>query len=118
MGYYQYKTDLTPEEIKLIQRKIQVSKGSRFSNGGLANYKLPSYEVGSPYIPEDQIAQLHKGERVLTAQENKNFSSSGPVTNNITINGADKDPKQIAQEVMLQLERMQSKNNKTNLVGR
>jgi hypothetical protein len=118
MGYYQYKTDLTPEEIKLIQRKIQVSKGSRFANGGLANYKLPSYEVGSPYIPEDQIAQLHKGERVLTAQENKNFSSTGPVTNNITINGADKDPKQIAQEVMLQLERMQSKNNKTNLVGR
>jgi TP901 family phage tail tape measure protein len=118
MGYYQYKTDLTPEEIKLIQRKIQVSKGSRFANGGLANYKLPSYEVGSPYIPEDQIAQLHKGERVLTAQENKNFSNPGPVTNNITINGADKDPKQIAQEVMLQLERMQSKNNKTNLVGR
>jgi hypothetical protein len=89
-----------------------------FKNGGLANYKLPSYEVGSPYIPEDQIAQLHKGERVLTAQENKNFSNPGPVTNNITINGADKDPKQIAQEVMLQLDRMQSKNNKTNLVGR
>ena len=88
------------------------------ANGGMVNYKLPSYDVGSPYIPEDQIAQLHKGERVLTAQENKNFSSAGPVTNNITINGADKDPKQIAQEVMLQLERMQSKNNKTNLVGR
>jgi hypothetical protein len=90
----------------------------KFANGGLANYKIPSYDIGSPYIPEDQIAQLHKGERVLTAQENKNFSSTGPVTNNITINGADKDPKQIAQEVMLQLERMQSKNNKTNLVGR
>jgi TP901 family phage tail tape measure protein len=118
MGYYQYKSDLTPEEEKAIQRKIQVSKGSRFANGGLANYKLPSYDVGSPYIPEDQIAQLHKGERVLTAQENKNFSNPGPVTNNITINGADKDPKQIAQEVMLQLDRMQSKNNKTNLVGR
>jgi len=116
-GYYDNK-DLTPEEIKLIEKKIRISKGSRFANGGLANYKLPSYEVGSPYIPEDQIAQLHKGERVLTAQENKNFSSTGPVTNNITINGADKDPKQIAQEVMLQLERMQSKNNKTNLVGR
>ena len=88
------------------------------AKGGMVNYKLPSYDVGSPYIPEDQIAQLHKGERVLTAQENKNFSNPGPVTNNITINGADKDPKQIAQEVMLQLERMQSKNNKTNLVGR
>ena len=96
-----------------------------FAMGGLAqskmsipNYKLPSYAVGSPYIPEDQIAQLHKGERVLTAEENKTFSSSAPVTNNITINGADKDPKQIAQEVMIQLERIQSKNNKTNMVGR
>jgi TP901 family phage tail tape measure protein len=98
--------------------KIKNLWPSGFAKGGLANYKLPSYEVGSPYIPEDQIAQLHKGERVLTAQENKNFSSTGPVTNNITINGADKDPKQIAQEVMLQLDRMQSKNNKTNLVGR
>ena len=87
------------------------------AKGGMVNYKLPSYDVGSPYIPEDQIAQLHKGERVLTAEQNKNFSSSGPVTNNITINGADKDPKQIAQEVMIQLERIQSKNNKTNLVG-
>jgi hypothetical protein len=90
---------------------------SNFANGGMVKYKLPSYYVGSPYIPEDQIAQLHKGERVLTAEQNKNFSSSGPVTNNITINGADKDPKQIAQEVMIQLERIQSKNNKTNLVG-
>ena len=116
-GYYKNKY-LNPEEVKDIERKIQIAKGSRFANGGLVNYKLPSYEVGSPYIPEDQIAQLHKGERVLTAQENKNFSSSGPVTNNITINGADKDPKQIAQEVMIQLERIQSKNNKTNLVGR
>jgi hypothetical protein len=99
--------------------KIKAATGGLIKNKtSLAKYKLPSYEVGSPYIPEDQIAQLHKGERVLTAQENKNFSSSGPVTNNITINGADKDPKQIAQEVMLQLERMQSKNNKTNLVGR
>jgi TP901 family phage tail tape measure protein len=111
----QFKTNVVK-----IQEPMTDAKGGYISNKDrkFVNYKLPSYEVGSAYIPEDQIAQLHKGERVLTAQENKNFSSSGPVTNNITINGADKDPKQIAQEVMLQLERMQSKNNKTNLVGR
>ena len=83
----------------------------------MVNYQLPSYDVGSPYIPEDQIAQLHKGERVLTAQENKNFSASGPITNNITINGADKNAKQIAREVMVELERAQKKNNKTNMVS-
>jgi TP901 family phage tail tape measure protein len=87
------------------------------ANGGMVNYKLPSYNVGSSYIPQDQIAQLHKGERVLTAQENKSFSSSGPITNNITINGADKNAKQIAQEVMVELERAQKKNNKTNMVS-
>jgi TP901 family phage tail tape measure protein len=122
---YALKTDLYHRSLvtgqeQMIQRFIDAGliKPKNFANGGLANYKLPSYEVGSPYIPQDQIAQLHKGERVLTAEQNKNFSSAGPITNNITINGADKDPKQIAQEVMLQLERMQSKNNKTNLVGR
>jgi hypothetical protein len=89
-----------------------------FANGGLANYRLPSYEVGSPYIPKDQIAQLHKGERVLTAEENKNFTTSGPITNIININGSDLNKKEIATAVMVELDRVQSKNNKTNMVGR
>jgi TP901 family phage tail tape measure protein len=125
---YIFRAVQTSPYAQFLGRNLEIREGKQSwdqllpivkkAKGGMVNYKLPSYDVGSPYIPEDQIAQLHKGERVLTAQENKNFSSTGPVTNNITINGADKDPKQIAQEVMLQLERMQSKNNKTNLVGR
>jgi len=96
-----------------------------FAIGGLAqskmsipNYKLPSYAVGSTYIPQDQIAQLHKGERVLTAQENKTYSSSAPTTNIININGSDLNKKEIAQAVMVELDRAKSKNNKTNMVGR
>jgi len=96
-----------------------------FAMGGLAqskmsipNYKLPSYAVGSTYIPQDQIAQLHKGERVLTAQENKTYSSSAPTTNIININGSDLNKKEIAQAVMVELDRAKSKNNKTNMVGR
>jgi hypothetical protein len=125
---YIFKAVQTSPYAQFLGRDLEIRSGKnswdqllpivKKAKGGMVNYKLPSYNLGSPYIPEDQIAQLHKGERVLTAEENKNFSSTGPVTNNITINGADKDPKQIAQEVMLQLERMQSKNNKTNLVGR
>jgi TP901 family phage tail tape measure protein len=125
---YIFRAVQTSPYAQFLGRNLEIREGKeswdqllpivKKAKGGMVNYKLPSYDVGSPYIPEDQIAQLHKGERVLTAQENKNFSNPGPVTNNITINGADKDPKQIAQEVMLQLDRMQSKNNKTNLVGR
>jgi hypothetical protein len=62
------------------------------------------------------IAQLHEGERVLTKEENKNFSSGGPITNNIIINGTDLNKKEIAQEVMIELDRVQKKNNKTNMV--
>jgi hypothetical protein len=97
--------------------------GLGFANGGMvrnkisgANYKLPSYDVGIGYVPEDQIAQLHKGERVLTAEENKNFSTSGPITNNIYINGSDLNKKEIAEAVMVELDRAQKKNNKSNRV--
>jgi outer membrane protein OmpA-like peptidoglycan-associated protein len=115
---------------KPTPKKTEAPKGimtSGFANGGLirsfhtggfANYKLPSYAVGSTYIPQDQIAQLHKGERVLTAQENKNFTTSGPITNIININGTDLNKKEIATAVMVELDRVQKKNNKTNMVNK
>lgn len=33
---------------------------------------LPSYDVGTPYVPEDQVAQIHKGEEVVPADQNPN----------------------------------------------
>ena len=45
---------------------------------------LPSFAVGTSYVPEDMIAQIHKGERILTAEENKSFS--GGAGNNIVFN--------------------------------
>ena len=105
----------SPRPVKTKAPKGMMGFG--FANGGLANYRLPSYEVGSPYIPQDQIAQLHKGERVLTAEENKNFTASGPITNIININGSDLNKKEIAAAVMVELDRVQKKNNKTNTVN-
>jgi hypothetical protein len=32
---------------------------------------LPSYDVGTPYVPEDQIALIHKGERIIPASQNR-----------------------------------------------
>jgi TP901 family phage tail tape measure protein len=113
------------ESLNAMQGYAKGGLIKRFAMGSLAqnkmsipNYKLPSYAVGSTYIPQDQIAQLHKGERVLTAQENKTYSSSSPTTNIININGSDLNKKEIAQAVMVELDRTKNKNNKTNMVGR
>lgn len=99
--------------------------GSGFAKGGLVKnkmskptYSLPSFDTGISYLPKDMIAQLHEGERVLTKEENKNFSAGGTITNNIIINGTDLNKKEIAQEVMIELDRVQKKNNKTNLVAK
>ena len=37
-------------------------------------WELPGYKLGSSYIPYDMIAQLHAGERVLTANQNKEYT--------------------------------------------
>ena len=96
-----------------------------FASGGLVTsrsisemYNLPSFATGIDYLPNDMIAQLHQGERVLTKEENKTYSSSAPTTNIININGSDLNKKEIAQAVMVELDRAKSKNNKTNMVGR
>jgi tape measure domain-containing protein len=36
---------------------------------------LPSFDVGTPYVQRDMVAKIHKGERILTAQENRAFST-------------------------------------------
>jgi hypothetical protein len=38
-----------------------------------------SYAIGSAYIPYDQTALLHRGERVLTATENRRGEGGGNI---------------------------------------
>jgi tape measure domain-containing protein len=48
--------------------------------GGIGSFfgnLLPSFDVGTPYVQRDMVAKIHKGERILTAQENRAFSSGG-----------------------------------------
>lgn len=75
-------------------------------------YGLPvngSHARGLPFVPFDgYIAELHKGERVLTAKEAKNYNQ-GVVgaTINITINGAQYNSEEsIAEAVAYKIQQM------------
>jgi len=40
---------------------------------------LPSFDVGTDYVPRDMVAKIHKGERILTADQNRNgWGGQGP----------------------------------------
>lgn len=69
-----------------------------------------SHAGGLPNVPFDgYIAKLHKGERVLTAAENRNYSKGqgAPTTNNndikIYVNVSDKTAEEIVSELMPKL---------------
>jgi hypothetical protein len=63
------------------------------SGGGMsALMGLASYDVGTPYVPTDQIAQIHKGEAIVPAHLNSPFNPNNvAVTNNFNLPGGGAD---------------------------
>lgn len=66
--------------------------GSGGAGGGFDFSKLmamiPSFDVGTPYVPQTGLALIHKGERIIPARDNArgNFGGGG-VTINFALNG-------------------------------
>ena len=56
------------------------------SFGGIFGDLIPSFDVGSPYIPQDTLAVVHKGEKIIPAKYNNGGASFG-VRNQFMING-------------------------------
>jgi len=43
---------------------------SAFMNSDEYKNKLPSFDVGTDYVPHDMVAQIHEGERIIPAADN------------------------------------------------
>lgn len=82
---------------------------------------LPSFDVGTPYVQQDQVAQIHKGERILTAKENQQYTNGdtagggGTMTINNTFVLSDPASKQTQAQVAAMaaqaLQRAQRRNS-------
>jgi hypothetical protein len=70
---------LEQDIIRIITRKLvtePLAQGvTNFVTGLDFKSLFPSFDVGTPYVQQDMLANIHKGERILTAEENRRFSS-------------------------------------------
>ncbi len=83
------------------------------SSGWAAQNNLPSFAVGTNYVPKDMQANIHQGERIIPAADNKilmemlsnystvnNAASSSQVTNNSASNSANSSITSIVSSVL------------------
>lgn len=74
--------------IDFISRIGQAAtKLKSFGSNLLQRGTVPSYDVGTDFVPNNQFAYLHRGERVMTAAENAQYmrSSGGRQMGNVVI---------------------------------
>ena len=71
-----------------------------------------SHRTGESFVPNDTVAQLHYGERVLTKSENEKYTSGGMGGNaiNFTINAT----QDIANEIKIAIEPVVNRIIKNN----
>jgi TP901 family phage tail tape measure protein len=112
------------ELLKIFKKSVKGKQG--FAMGGLA--KLPKFHDWNGPVPgtygQELPAMLKSGTEGIyqegyindlkQAASNTTNSASSVYNVSMNINGADSDPKQIAEEVMKKMQVLTNKNNKTN----
>ena len=62
---------------------------------GMLKNILPSFDVGTDYVPRDMIAKIHKGERIVPAAQNKPGMQGGHTISQTLIFQGSADPAQV-----------------------
>jgi len=97
-----------------ISQFILEKKAAGFNLGG--QVKLPSFDVGTNFVPNDMIAQIHKGERIIPASQNNNTMDGS--TYNITINaGSNASADDIAKTVINKIKQLEKMSGVKSKVG-
>jgi len=60
--------------------------GGAASSGAWVNPDLPSFAVGTDYVPHDMIAYIHQGEKIIPAAQNRQPTQAAPAPINMTVN--------------------------------
>jgi tape measure domain-containing protein len=62
-------------DINKFRTSFEYIRAGAYLNNGISLSQLPSYDVGTPFVPNTGPAMLHQGERVMTAAENRAYSA-------------------------------------------
>jgi hypothetical protein len=69
--------------VRLAARQLVTDPMSKIASAGISQgldwlmSSIPSFDVGTPYVPQDTLAMVHKGERIIPASQN-NGMGGGP----------------------------------------
>ena len=99
-----YATD--PQYASKIINTVESSDLAQWEKSALSD--LPQYKVGTPYVPNDQLAVVHKGEAIIPASQNplSNAMRSTATGSNV---GADNGASDIVDVIKWAVKRMESK---------
>lgn len=95
----------TPNPAAMAAKSTEdyIEAGGMGQGGGLLSKfmaMLPSFDVGTDYVPSDMVAKIYAGERIVPAAQNK--PGFGGVTQHLTINVSGQMDSRTAQQIAIQ----------------